>query len=186
MTKSAKPSRTLKSLPGTLLLVAALLYGHFRSSVKALLVLLCLPMSLAGGLWLVYGLKYQLSVAVTVGFLALAGVAAEFGMVMLLYLDLAVAEAACEGRLETRQDLHRAIVQGALMRIRPKIMTVCVILASLAPVMIVNTTGADVMKRIAAPLVGGMITAPLFSLLAIPVAYGWWQARRLSRRTISA
>ena len=174
--------RLLWVVPCVLLLVAGLLYAHFRSAIKVLLVLLCLPMSLAGGLWLVYWLGYRLSVAVAVGLLALAGVAAEFGMVMLLYLDLAAADAARSGRLQSRQDLHEAIVQGALLRIRPKAMTVCVILASLVPVMASDGTGADVMKRIAAPLVGGMITAPLFSLLAIPVAYAGWQARRLSRR----
>jgi copper/silver efflux system protein len=165
--------------PLTLVLVAALLYFNFRSFRKALLVLACLPFSLAGGFWLVYWLDYRLSVAVMVGFIALAGVAIEFGLVMLLYLDQATAEFVRDGKLLSREDLHRAIVQGALLRIRPKMMTVAVILGGLIPLMLTTTTGADVMKRIAAPLVGGMVTAPLLSLFIIPVAYAWWQGRRL-------
>ncbi len=161
-------------IPLTLLLVVALLYLNFRHHDKVLLVVLCLPFSLAGGFWLVYWLGYHLSVAVAVGFIALAGVAAEFGVVMLLYLDQAIEEFRKEGRLNSRQDLQQAIVQGALLRIRPKIMTVSVIVAGLVPVMISAGTGADVMKRIAAPLVGGMISAPLLSLIVIPVIYAWW------------
>ncbi len=126
-----------------------------------------------------YWLGYHLSVAVAVGFIALAGVAAEFGVVMLLYLDQAIAEFRRDGRLTTRQDLQQAIIQGALLRIRPKIMTVSVIVAGLIPVMVSSGTGADVMKRIAAPLVGGMISAPLLSLIVIPVIYAWWQERIL-------
>lgn len=114
-----------------------------------------------------------------VGFIALAGVAVEFGLVMLLYLDQAVAEFVQQGRLLNRQDLRQAIVQGALLRIRPKMMTVSVILAGLIPVMVTSSTGADVMKRIAAPLVGGMVTAPLLSLIVIPVVYAWWLEKRL-------
>jgi len=164
-------------IPLTLLLVVALLYLNFRHHSKVLLVVLCLPFSLAGGFWLVYWLGYHLSVAVAVGFIALAGVAAEFGVVMLLYLDQAIEEFRKEGRLNNRQDLQQAIVQGALLRIRPKIMTVSVIVAGLVPVMVSAGTGADVMKRIAAPLVGGMISAPLLSLIVIPVIYAWWQEK---------
>lgn len=172
-------------IPLTLLLVVALLYLNFRHSGKVLLVVLCLPFSLAGGFWLVYWLDYHLSVAVAVGFIALAGVAAEFGVVMLLYLDQAIEEFRKDGRLANRQDLLQAIVQGALLRIRPKIMTVSVIVAGLIPVMVSAGTGADVMKRIAAPLVGGMITAPLLSLIVIPVIYAWWQERNLPESTSS-
>jgi len=172
-------------IPLTLLLVVALLYLNFRHHDKVLLVVLCLPFSLAGGFWLVYWLGYHLSVAVAVGFIALAGVAAEFGVVMLLYLDQAIEEFRKEGRLTSRKDLQQAIVQGALLRIRPKVMTVSVIVAGLIPVMISSGTGADVMKRIAAPLVGGMVTAPLLSLIVIPVIYAWWQGRNLPENTPS-
>jgi Cu(I)/Ag(I) efflux system membrane protein CusA/SilA len=166
-------------IPLTLLLVVALLYLNFRHGGKVLLVLLCLPFSLAGGFWLVYWLGYHLSVAVAVGFIALAGVAAEFGVVMLLYLDHAIADLRQSGRPVNQQNLQQAIIHGALLRIRPKMMTVSVIVAGLIPVMVSSGTGADVMKRIAAPLVGGMITAPLLSLIVIPVIYAWWQEKNL-------
>ncbi len=176
--KQAK-ERFMWVIPLTLLLVVVLLYLNFRHGGKVLLVLLCLPFSLAGGFWLVYWLDYHLSVAVAVGFIALAGVAAEFGVVMLLYLDQAIAELRQSGRPLNYQNLQLAIVQGALLRIRPKVMTVSVIVAGLIPVMVSSGTGADVMKRIAAPLVGGMITAPLLSLIVIPVIYAWWQEKNL-------
>ncbi len=167
-------------IPLTLLLVVLLLYMHFKHFGKVLLVLLCLPFSLIGGFWLVYALGYNLSVAVAVGFIALAGVAAEFGVVMLLYLDNAIDEMRRAGRLLNLCDLHQAIIQGALLRIRPKMMTVSVIVAGLLPVMASHDTGAEVMKRIAAPLVGGMLTAPLLSLIVIPTLYLWWHEKRLS------
>ena len=166
-------------IPLTLMLVLLLLYMHFQHFGKVLLVLLCLPFSLIGGFWLVYALGYNLSVAVAVGFIALAGVAAEFGVVMLLYLDNAIADLRREGRLVNRHDLHQAIIQGALLRVRPKMMTVSVIVAGLLPVMVSEGAGAEVMKRIAAPLVGGMLTAPLLSLIVIPVLYAWWLGREL-------
>ncbi|MDD5180956.1 MAG: CusA/CzcA family heavy metal efflux RND transporter [Gallionellaceae bacterium] len=171
-------------VPLTLLLVVTFLFLNFRHGGKVLLVLLCLPFSLAGGFWLVYGLGYHLSVAVAVGFIALAGVAAEFGVVMLLYLDQAIAEFRKNGQLLSRKNLQLAIVQGALLRIRPKMMTVSVIVAGLIPVMFSSGTGADVMKRIAAPLVGGMISAPLLSLIVIPVIYAWWQERDLPEHSL--
>ncbi len=171
--------RLLWVIPLTLLLVVALLYLNFRHSGKVLLVLLCLPFSLSGGFWLVYLLDYHRSVAVAVGFIALAGVAAEFGVVMLLYLDHAIAELRQSGQPVNRQSLQQAIIHGALLRIRPKMMTVSVIVAGLIPVMVSSGTGADVMKRIAAPLVGGMISAPLLSLIVIPVVYAWWQEKTL-------
>ena len=167
-------------IPLTLLLVVLLLYMHFKHFGKVLLVLLCLPFSLIGGFWLVYALGYNLSVAVAVGFIALAGVAAEFGVVMLLYLDNAIDEMRRAGRPLNLNDLHQAIIQGALLRIRPKMMTVSVIVAGLLPVMVSHDTGAEVMKRIAAPLVGGMLTAPLLSLIVIPTLYLWWHEKRLS------
>jgi len=114
-----------------------------------------------------------------VGFIALAGVAAEFGVVMLLYLDGAIDRYRASGRLADRHSLHQAIIEGALLRVRPKMMTVTVIIAGLLPVMYSHGTGADVMKRIAAPLIGGMFTAALLSLVVIPVLYALWQERRV-------
>ena len=168
-------------VPLTVLLVMLLLYIHFRQWGKVLLVLLCLPFSLVGGIWLVYLLGYQLSVAVTVGFIALAGVAAEFGIVMLLYLDRAIDTLHQSDRVIDRQALLVEVMRGAVMRLRPKMMTVSVIVAGLLPVMFSNAVGTDVMKRIAAPLVGGMITAPLLSLIVIPVIYLGWQEKKLVR-----
>lgn len=169
-------------IPLTLMLVLLLLYLHFRHFGKVMLVLMCLPFSLIGGFWLVYALGYNLSVAVAVGFIALAGVSAEFGVVMLLYLDNAMEEQRSTGRLNNLHELREAIIQGALMRIRPKMMTVCVIVVGLLPVMFSHETGSEVMKHIAAPLVGGMITAPLLSLIVIPTLYLWWHEKRLALR----
>jgi Cu(I)/Ag(I) efflux system membrane protein CusA/SilA len=169
----AGKARLWSAIGMTLLLVAALLYLHLRDLAKLALVLACLPFSVSGGIWLTWLLGYQLSVAVVIGLIALAGVATEFGIVMLLYLDQA---------LEEQPDQPRAaIVAGALLRLRPKAMTVAVILGGLLPVMLSDAAGADVMKRIAAPLIGGMITAPLFSLIVIPAAY-WLLHARLARK----
>ncbi|MHB1174287.1 MAG: efflux RND transporter permease subunit [Sulfuriferula sp.] len=170
-------------IPFTLMLVLLLLYLHFRHPGKVLLVAICLPFSMVGGFWLTYWLGYNLSVAVGVGFIALAGVAAEFGVVMLLYLDNAIEEFRQSGRLLDHAALRQAIIQGALMRVRPKMMTVAVIVAGLLPVMFSNGAGSDVMKRIAAPLVGGMLTAPLLSLFVIPALYLLWQGRALLQTT---
>jgi Cu(I)/Ag(I) efflux system membrane protein CusA/SilA len=167
-------------IPATVVLAALLLYAHFRSWQRVGLVLLCLPFSLVGGVWLVYALDYRLSVAVAVGFLALAGVATEFGVVMLLYLDQARAQAQqrCGGAPPGRFAHLRALIRGASTRVRPKAMTVAVIVGGLLPVMAGEGLGSDVMKRIAAPLVGGMLTAPLLSLILVPVIYEWWQRGR--------
>jgi len=134
-----------------------------------------------GGFWMVYALGYQNSVAVTVGFIALAGVAAEFGIVMLLYLDNTIAKFRKSGHLNTRDDLHQAVVEGALLRIRPKIMTVLVIVLGLLPILFSQAIGADVMKRIAAPLVGGMVSAAFLSLILIPVVYAHWHGKQLTQ-----
>lgn len=155
----------------TALLVMTLLYLHFKDLKKVLLVLACLPFSLVGGLWFTWLLGYQMSVAVVIGLIALAGVAAEFGIVMLLYLDHAVQELRASGSKHDAQALRGALVAGALLRLRPKAMTVAVILGGLLPVMFSDQAGADVMKHIAAPLLGGMVSAPLFSLLVIPAVY---------------
>lgn len=169
-------------IPLTLLLVCALLYFHFSHFGKVLLVLLCLPFSLVGGVWFVYLLGYPVSVAVIVGFIALAGVATEFGVVMLLYLDKMLESFRADGRLTDARMLREAIIQGAVLRLRPKLMTVSVIIAGLLPVMYGQAIGTDVMKRIAAPLIGGMVTAPFLSLIVIPVVYLWWHERALKDR----
>jgi Cu(I)/Ag(I) efflux system membrane protein CusA/SilA len=155
----------------TAALVLGLLYLHFRSLRRVLLVLLCLPAAVAGGVWLVWWLDYQMSVAVVIGLIALAGVATEFGVVMVLYLDQAVGRWRHDGGHLGSAGFYRAVVGGALLRLRPKAMTVSVILAGLLPVMLSDATGADVMKRIAAPLLGGMLSAPVFSLLLMPALY---------------
>ena len=171
--------RLMWVVPLTLVLVLLLLYLHFRHAGKVMLVMACLPLSLVGGFWLVYALGYPLSVAVAVGFIALAGVAAEFGVVMLLYLDNAIERCRQVGELKDRAALHQAIVEGALLRIRPKIMTVSVIIAGLLPILFSQGAGADVMKRIAAPLVGGMVSAAFLSLILIPVVYSLWFGKSL-------
>ncbi|HAJ92665.1 MAG TPA: CusA/CzcA family heavy metal efflux RND transporter [Gammaproteobacteria bacterium] len=160
-------------VPLTLGLILVLLYIIFRNLTEALMVMLVLPLALVGGVWILWALDYHLSVAVAVGFIAVAGVAAEFGVVMLVYLDSAVQRA----QPATRAELHAAIMDGALQRLRPKAMTATVIIAGLLPILIGGGTGSEVMKRIAAPMVGGMITAPLVSMLLLPVLYSLWQQR---------
>jgi Cu(I)/Ag(I) efflux system membrane protein CusA/SilA len=166
-------------VPLTLAIIFILLYMTFRSTVEALMVMLSLPFALVGGFWLVYLLGYNLSIAVAVGFIALAGVAAEFGVVMLVYLDNALKQWSREGRLATRDDLKAAIEEGAVLRIRPKAMTVATIFAGLLPIMLLGGVGSEVMQPIAAPMVGGMITAPLLSLFVLPAIYLLWRQRAL-------
>ncbi len=173
-------------LPFTLLIIVALLYVHFRSVAKTGIVLLSLPFAVLGSLWFLYGLHYRLSVAVVTGMIALAGVAVEFGIVMILYLDRSVERRMEEGRLATPEDLDRAIVEGTLYRLRPIAMTGTVILAGLLPIMVSHGTGSDVMKRIAAPMVGGMVTAIALSLLVIPVLYRLWRQRPTSAASVQA
>jgi Cu(I)/Ag(I) efflux system membrane protein CusA/SilA len=166
-------------VPLTLGLIVLLLYLHFRNLTETFIIILSLPFALVGGFWLIEWLGFSLSVAAGVGFIALAGVAVEFGVVMLLYLDNALDKARAAGCLHSRADLQRAIIEGAVLRVRPKTMTVAVILAGLLPILVSEGTGSEVMSRIAAPMVGGMITAPLLSLLVIPALYAIWQGRRL-------
>ncbi len=162
-------------VPATLAIILLLLYLIFRNFGEALLVMAAVPFALVGGVWLLWALGHNLSIASAVGFIALAGVAAEFGVVMLIYLDSALREArarcAAEGRPFDREALVAAIMQGATQRVRPKTMTVAIILAGLAPIMIGSGTGSEIMQRIAAPMVGGMVSAPLLSMLLMPVAY---------------
>lgn len=165
-------------VPFTLLIILVLLYLTFRRFDEALLIMATLPFALVGGIWLLYGLGYNLSVAAAVGFIALAGVAAEFGVIMLLYLRQAWdARSAAGGK--SRGELLDAIRFGAAQRVRPKAMTVAVILAGLLPIMLGSGTGSEVMQRIAAPMVGGMITAPLISMFVIPVVYLLMRRRKL-------
>ncbi len=166
-------------VPVTLAVILALLYLSFRNIAQALIVMVAVPLALVGGLWLVYWLGYELSVAVAVGFIALAGVAAEFGVVMLVYLE----EAVRRHKPADLKGLRAAVTEGAVLRVRPKAMTAMVIVAGLLPVMLGTGTGSEVMRRIAAPMVGGMLTAPLVSMLLVPLLYFLWQARRLTRRS---
>jgi Cu(I)/Ag(I) efflux system membrane protein CusA/SilA len=168
-------------VPATLAIILVLLYLTFRSVMSAGLIMATLPLALTGGAWLVYLLGHNLSVAAGVGFIALAGVAAEFGVVMLLYLDSAIRDRRAAGRLATTDDLRDAIVAGAVLRVRPKAMTVAVIVAGLMPLFVGQGTGSEVMQRIAAPMVGGMVTAPLLSMLVLPAGYLLIQRARLGR-----
>ncbi|OLC66268.1 MAG: cation transporter [Betaproteobacteria bacterium 13_1_40CM_4_64_4] len=165
-------------VPATLLIILVLLYLTFRRFDDALLIMATLPFALVGGFWLLYLLGYHMSIAAAVGFIALGGVAAEIGVVMLLYVNQAVAARVDEQRLHSRVDLLDAIVEGAALRVRPIAMTVAVIIAGLLPIMYGSGTGSEVMQRIAAPMVGGMITAPLLSMFVIPAAYMLLRRRR--------
>ncbi|AZZ15727.1 TPA: efflux RND transporter permease subunit [Pseudomonas aeruginosa] len=162
-------------VPATLAIIFVLLYLTFGRVDEALLIMATLPFALAGGVWLLYLMGYNLSIATGVGFIALAGVAAEFGVIMLIYLKNARAE---QPRSDDRATLLRAIREGAVQRVRPKAMTVAVIVAGLLPILWGSGTGSEVMSRIAVPMVGGMLTAPLLSLFVIPAAY--WLLRRRS------
>ncbi|MGH8530758.1 MAG: efflux RND transporter permease subunit [Nevskiales bacterium] len=166
-------------VPFTLAIILVLLYLTFRNLGEALLIMATLPFALIGGFWLIYLLGHNLSVASVVGFIALAGVAAEFGVVMLIYLTHAIERHQGEGRLRTRADLREAIMEGAVLRVRPKAMTVAVIIAGLLPLFWGEGTGSEVMSRIAAPMVGGMITAPLLSMFVVPAVYYLLRRRAL-------
>ncbi len=158
-------------VPFTLVIIFVLLYLTFRSFGSAALIMGTLPFALVGGLWLLFLLGYNLSIASSIGFIALAGVAAEFGVIMLIYLDHAIEKRRQANQYHTVEDLIEAIEEGAVLRVRPKAMTVAVIIAGLLPIMLGGGTGSEVMRRIAAPMVGGMITAPLLSMLVLPAAY---------------
>ncbi|MEZ5900132.1 MAG: CusA/CzcA family heavy metal efflux RND transporter [Hyphomicrobiaceae bacterium] len=172
-------------VPFTLLIILALLYMNFRRMTDTLIVMLSLPFSLIGGLWLVWWMGFNLSVAVAVGFIALAGVAAETGVIMLIYLNHAFearkSEAVSEARVLSQTDLHAAIVEGAVERVRPKIMTVVAIMAGLLPILWSHGTGAEVMKRIAVPMIGGMVSSTLLTLIVIPAIYALVKQREVSR-----
>ncbi|MFT5141259.1 MAG: Cu(I)/Ag(I) efflux system membrane protein CusA/SilA [Rhodothermales bacterium] len=174
-------------VPFTLITIVLLLFFNFRNLTEVLIIMGTLPMALIGGIWLLYLLEYNLSVAVGVGFIALAGVAVEIGVVMLVYLKQALTKvtnnAEKEGRDLSNADLSQAVVDGALMRVRPIMMTVAAIIAGLLPIMLGSGTGSEVMRRIAAPMVGGMISATLLTLAVIPAAFLLWQRTQLGKKT---
>jgi len=173
-------------VPVTIVIIVLLLFLNFGRLIPVLLIMVTLPLSLVGGLWLLDLLGYNMSVAVGVGFIALAGVAVEIGVLMIVYLEQALARrkalARDEGRDMTAADLREAIVEGALMRVRPIMMTVAVIVAGLLPIMFGTGTGSEVMRRIAAPMVGGMTSATILTLLVIPAAFLLWQRAVLKGR----
>jgi Cu(I)/Ag(I) efflux system membrane protein CusA/SilA len=170
-------------IPITLLVIFLLLYLNFRRLTETLIVMLSVPFALIGGFWLMYFMGFNISVAVAVGFIALAGVAAETGVVMLIYLDNAltglVAQRKLEGRAFTANDLYHAIMEGAVERVRPKMMTVVAIMASLLPILWSTGTGSEVMKRIAVPLVGGMLSSTVLTLIVIPAIYALVKRRAI-------
>jgi Cu(I)/Ag(I) efflux system membrane protein CusA/SilA len=168
-------------LPLTLVLIFALLYMNTRSSFKATIVMLAVPFSAIGAVWLLYLLGYNISIAVWVGMIALMGLDAETGVFMLLFLDLSYDEAKNKGLLRNEGDLVEAIIHGAVKRVRPKAMTVFAAMLGLLPIMWSTGTGADLMKRIAAPMVGGLVTSFLMELLVYPSIYFLWKKRELHR-----
>lgn len=167
-------------IPLTLVIIFVLLYLNTKSVTKTFIVLLAVPFSLVGSFWLLYLLHYNMSIAVWVGMIALAGLDAETGVVMLLYLDLAYDQWKKQGRMKTVADLDDAIMHGAVKRIRPKLMTVGVILAGLIPIMFSHGAGSDVMKRIAAPMIGGVVTSEILELTIYPAIYKIWRRRELT------
>ena len=184
MQRAAEKMRVV--IPVTLALIFLLLYLNFRRVTESLIVMLSVPFALVGGIWLMWMLHYNISVAVIVGFIALAGVAAETGVIMLIYLDHALEARAAQRRAEGRsldaRDLREAIIEGAVDRVRPKMMTVVAIMAGLLPIMWSNGTGSEVMRRIAAPMVGGMVSSTVLTLVVIPALYSLIKQRQLARK----
>ena len=168
-------------VPLTLGIIALLLYLTFGTIAEAAIVMLSLPFALVGGVWVMWLLDYNLSIAVAVGFIALAGVAAETGVVMLIYLDHAWKDASKGGRRPTLTELVAAVEHGAVNRVRPKLMTVLAIMLGLVPALWSHGSGASVMKRIAAPMVGGMVTSTVLTLVVIPVLYYLWRRRGIEQ-----
>jgi Cu(I)/Ag(I) efflux system membrane protein CusA/SilA len=168
-------------IPATLAIVFLLLYFNFKSVPETLIVMLSLPFAAVGGVWAMWALSYNWSVAVAIGFIALIGVAAETGVVMLLYLDHAWEARRAGGRRPTARDLYEAVVEGAVERVRPKMMTVVAIMAGLLPILWSTGAGASVMKRIAVPMIGGMVSSTILTLVVIPAVYALWRERQLVR-----
>jgi Cu(I)/Ag(I) efflux system membrane protein CusA/SilA len=164
-------------VPATLVIILILLYFNFGNLTETFIVMLALPFALVGGVWLIWSLGYHWSVAVAIGFIALAGVAAETGVIMLIYLDHAWEARTRDGQTPTMLDLQAAILEGAVERVRPKMMTVTAITAGLLPILWGDGAGASVMKRIAAPMVGGMVSSTVLTLVVIPAVYALWRGR---------
>ena len=168
-------------VPLTIAIIFVLLYLNFGRMAETLIVMLSVPFSLIGGVWLTWWMGFNLSVAVAVGFIALAGVAAETGVIMLIYLDQALNEmlTKCrrEGRILSPRDLHAAIMTGAIERVRPKMMTVAAIMAGLLPILWSSGAGSEIMQRIAAPIIGGMVSSAILTLIVIPAIYATVKAR---------
>jgi len=167
-------------IPATLAIVFLLLFFNFRNVGETLIVMLSLPFALVGGIWYLWLLGYNWSVAVAIGFIALAGVAAETGVVMLIYLDHAWKAKTSAGSRPSLRDLYEAVMEGAVERVRPKMMTVTAIMAGLLPILWGSGAGASVMKRIAAPMVGGMISSTILTLIVIPAIYSLWKQREVA------
>ena len=174
-------NRLMIVVPMTLIIIFLLLYFNFKNVTESLLIMLSVPFSLTGGFWLLYIMGYNLSVAVGVGFIALAGVAAETGIVMLIYLDISYKKFKAQHENEfNKGHLNEAIEEGAALRVRPKMMTVVSTMAGLMPIMWSHGTGSEAMKRIAAPMVGGMVSATILTLIVVPAIYGLWKGWGLS------
>jgi copper/silver efflux system protein len=174
--------RLIIVIPITLLIIILIIYLNTKSAIKTAIVLLAVPFSLVGAFWMIYLFGYNLSVAVWIGIIALAGLDAETGVVMLLYLDLAYAEWQKKGQMRGITDLREAIYHGAVKRVRPKAMTAAVIVAGLAPILWSHGAGADVMKRIATPMIGGVVTSTMMELIVYPAIYFVWRSRALRHR----
>jgi Cu(I)/Ag(I) efflux system membrane protein CusA/SilA len=171
-----KARKTLNVIiPVTLLVIFILLYIHFGNMIEVIIVMASLPFALLGGIWLIYLLDYNLSVAVGVGFIALAGLATETGIVMLVYLDEVFSRKKSQSEMNSSTDLHASIIEGAVERVRPLIMTVATTLIGLLPVMYGSGAGSQIMKRIAAPMVGGLVSSTIMTLFIIPVIYDLWK-----------
>jgi Cu(I)/Ag(I) efflux system membrane protein CusA/SilA len=172
-------------IPLTLLIIVLIIYLNTKSAIKTAIVMLAVPFSLVGAFWVLYLLGYNLSVAVWVGIIALAGLDAETGVVMLLYLDLAYERWIQDGKMQTAAHLRDAIYHGAVKRVRPKAMTATVIIAGLLPILWSHGAGADVMKRIATPMIGGVVTSTIMELIVYPAIFFLWRSRRFKEQALS-
>jgi len=171
--------RLMYVIPLTIVIIFVIIFLNTKSLIKTAIVFLAVPFSLVGAIWLIYLLGYNMSVAVWVGIIALAGLDAETGVVMLLYLDQAYEDFKERGVLNDRNDLADSIYVGAVKRVRPKVMTICVIVAGLMPILWSQGAGADVMKRIATPMVGGVVTSGIMELAIYPIIFYLWRSHRL-------
>ena len=177
--------RLMVVVPITLLIIVLIIYLNTRSLVGTAIIMLSVPLALVGSFWLLYLDGYNLSVAVWIGLIALAGVSAETGVVMLLYLDLAYNQWRQEGKMRSASDLRDAIYHGAVKRVRPKVMTASVIIAGLLPILWSHGAGADVMKRIATPMIGGIVTSTVMELIVFPAIFFLWRSRRIQLESVT-